>query len=199
VLPRRSSAEYLGDMSPGDQGSGGTHGTRHTRRPTRAAVLAARRERRIRVALYTFSLSWPFLVALALGHWPPSDGAIPTWRVAIYMSPAVIAGVVAGRRIWPAYFFAVLVVVAPVTLFHWDPLIAILLVSTAVLFLGYVGQALYCVATGRRWRDLSPREADAPRGVGGASTASGGVGWKRSATVQDSAPTGEELPQRRIF
>lgn len=130
--------------------------------------------------------------------WASRHPPLPWGAVAVILSPAVIMGLFAGRQIRPAYFYALFVVAAPMMVFGMESTLAIFIVCAAVLVLGYGSDIVICIATGRRWSDLYRSEADAPRGVGGVSTESGGVRWKKSATIASSAPTGKELRQRKI-
>lgn len=165
-------------------------------RPSREDVLAARRARRKRVALYTASLVLATAAGIGVAIWETRAEPVPWFVPVLLVTPSVVAGLAAGRRMWPLYFFAALLAIIPMALF--PALVTIVYTCVLVLGLGYGWHFAVCVATGRRFFAPPPREADAPRGVGGSSTGPGGVAWKRPSNVAGSAPTGREL-RKRLF
>jgi len=185
-------------MDP-DPGTGGPARMRAPHRrpgPTREEILAARRARRIRTALFAFSLTWAFGASVVTSFiWPAYEMSL-SLPIILVLVPSVFTGLASGRRMLSAYAFALLIVTGPMALFQLVGLIAVWWVCMAVVVLGAFAHALLFLLTLGRWRIDPGPEVDAPRGTGLVSTKDGGVQWKKAATIASAAPTGSEYRKR---
>jgi len=184
-------------------------------RPSREAILEAREARRHDERFFVASIVWAVLagsilvaaVLAARGH-TLRDLPLLLVRERVLLDlpplllvggllPGALIGVLAGPRVRPGY---VLVLIIGTIFSLAVPLLwAVPLSAGAVLLLGYGFDALRSIVTHGRLYDPPRPAADEPRGAGDVGSNKLNPLQVPEVTVASAAPTGSELPKRRIL
>ena len=163
-------------------------------RPSREAILEARSRRRRSDVLFVTSIAWALGAAILLAaSFRRLEGA-PLGFVVGLVLPAVVFGILAGRRIRPAYLPALFISATFAALIRF--LVPVPLMCGAVLLLGYGFDAARALLTGGRVFEIDRPEADAPRAGGNAVSAAPPAIPSEKPTVASASPTGSEFRKR---